>query len=164
MEEWSFPVSGATIALLLIGSIGTRVVTNMAAEVGYSYRPARNDSTVVTHWPKPIDTKNDIFEIGKVATFKRELDAALGTRGMLQFIQEQPLTMELLTIQNPMASQDQLEDTFHAIQKDRHDKLYLAAQNLPSLVKMDTLSQLEQAEFTRLSKSPTHTMRSACTS
>ena len=99
MEEWRLPVSGATIALLLIGIIGTRVVTNMAAEVGFSYRPARNDSTVVTPWPKPIDTKNDIFEIGKVSTFKRELDAALGTRGMLQFIQEQPLTIEMLTIQ-----------------------------------------------------------------
>jgi hypothetical protein len=53
-------------------------------------------------------------------------------------------------IQNPMASQDQLDDTFQSIQQLRHDKLYLAAQNLPSLVKQDTLSQLEQGEFARL--------------
>jgi hypothetical protein len=60
----------------------------MAAEVGFGFSPARNDSTVVTPWPKPIDTKNDIFEIGKVATYKRELNAALATRGMLRFIVE----------------------------------------------------------------------------
>jgi hypothetical protein len=70
--------------------------------------------------------KKDIFEIGKVATYKRELDAALGTRGMLQFILEQPLTKELLMIQNPMATQDQLDDTFQTIMQERHDKLYLA--------------------------------------
>jgi hypothetical protein len=107
----------------------------MAAEEGFSVGPARNDSTTVTSWPKAFDTKNDIFEIGKVATFKRELNAALSTRRMLRYIQEQPLTKEALMIQNPMATQYQIDDTFASAQQARHDKLTLAAANLPSLIK-----------------------------
>jgi hypothetical protein len=108
--------------------------------------PALN--CTVTSWPNAFDTKNDIFEIGKMATFKRELNAALSTRGMLRYIQEQPLTKQPLT--NPIATQDQIDDTFATAQQARHDKLTLAAANLPSLIKLDTLNQMEQQEINAL--------------
>jgi hypothetical protein len=69
---------------------------------------------------------------------------------MLRYIQEMPLTKELLEIQNPLATQDQIIDTLAATQQARHDKLILAAANLPSLIKMDTLNQMEQDEINLL--------------
>jgi hypothetical protein len=124
-------VSGATIALLLIG-MGSPIRLGHT----WSLTPGSRGGSLVSpstqrfyggHSVAQTNRhKKDIFEIGKVATYKRELDAALGTRGMLQFILEQPLTKELLMIQNPMATQDQLDDTFQTIMQERHDKLYLA--------------------------------------
>ena len=152
VREWSAVLSceWRSTLLILALSIEPRVAGYMAAEEGYSVGPARIESTTVTPWPKAFDTKNDIFEIGKVATFKRELNAALSTRGMLRYIQEMPLTKELLEIQNPHATQDQILDTLAATQQARHDKLLLAAANLPSLIKLDTLNQMEQDEINLL--------------
>ena len=46
----------------------------------------RNDSTLVTKWPEAFDIKEDILIPGKATTFKRQMDAALRTRGLLDAI------------------------------------------------------------------------------
>ena len=68
-----------------------RFSTNMAALVGQS--SARNDSTLTTEWPKAFDIKNDIFTPGLVDRFKREMRAALSTRGLLEHVLNRPVTM-----------------------------------------------------------------------
>ena len=48
----------------------------------------RNDSTLVTAWPKQFDIKNDIFKVNASDNFVRELDSALYTRGLFDPIMQ----------------------------------------------------------------------------
>ena len=52
----------------------------------------RIQNALVTEWPRPFDIKSDIFQPGKASTFRRQLRAALSTRGLLQAIEELPVT------------------------------------------------------------------------
>ena len=70
---------------------GNETTTHMAADYG-SYRPVRNDATIVAPWPKPFDIKVDIFVPGKPSTFRQQVDAALDTRGLLEPLISAPQT------------------------------------------------------------------------
>jgi hypothetical protein len=97
--------------------------------------PARNDSTVVTRWPQPFDTKNDI-----------SLDAALQTRGMLRYIQQREVTREDLERSNPFAIPQDVDDILQSTFNERQRQLSLAAANLANMLKMEAMSQTEQEE------------------
>lgn len=64
----------------------------------------RIQNALVTEWPKPFDIKSDIFQPGKASTFRRQLNAALATRGLLQAIEEQPITYQDVANANPNAA------------------------------------------------------------
>ena len=123
----------------------------MASEVGFR-SPARNDSTVVTPWPTSFDTKDDIFVINKPDSFRQQLRAALRTRGMLHHIEEQELTYDALYAANPMANEQQLQDTLSATQQERQRQLELAAANLPRMLKADNMNHSEIEEINRLAQ------------
>ena len=68
-----------------------RLRTLMAAEVAQirSYEPGygRNDSTLVSKLPEPIDIKNDIFKPDKTNKFSIAMTSALRTRNQIVVFQ-----------------------------------------------------------------------------
>ena len=110
----------------------------MAAVVGHS--SARNDSTLTTEWPKPFDIKNDIFLPGKVSTYKREMNAALATRGLLDHLINRPATMQEIATANPLAAGEEVQDMYVMLTSARLTAFRAAAPRLATLVKTDTLT------------------------
>ena len=112
----------------------------------------RNDSTLVTPWPPPFDTKHDILIPAKADNFVRMLEAALHTRGLLKPLQERVPSKTEILMQNPEANADQVQECFDKMQSDRATILMSAAANLPNVVKISSMTILEQSEFNSLAR------------
>ena len=87
-------------------------------------------SVLVTEWPKPFDIKHDIFIPNKATTFRRQLRAALETRGLLAALEEQPLTMLDVQGANPHASTAEIMAAVDKASDNRQKQLVTISQHL----------------------------------
>ena len=107
-----------------------RLRTLMAAEVAQirSYEPGygRNDSTLVSKLPEPIDIKNDIFKPDKTNKFSIAMTSALRTRNLLDHLQQRELSMRDIQQQYPTADAASVMATYEVYTEKRQKGLAIA--------------------------------------
>ena len=86
----------------------------------------RLDSALLAKWPEQLDIVADIFIPGKTETFKAQLVAALASRHLLYVILERPPTMQSISMQNPHADGQDVQQAYDNIMMGRQN----AATNL----------------------------------
>ena len=101
-------------------------------------------SVLVTEWPKPFDIKHDIFIPNKATTFRRQLRAALETRGLLAALEEQPLTMLDVQGANPHASTAEIMAAVDKASDNRQKQLVTISQHLPNMILGSSLTLIEE--------------------
>ena len=103
----------------------------------------------MTEWPKPFDIKNDIFMPNKATTFRRQLRAALETRGLLAALEELPATLFDVQAANPNASSQEVIAAVDKATNIRQRQLTTAAQHLPNMLLGTSLTLIEEQNVAR---------------
>ena len=127
----------------LTGMSNTHMVT------GGGLRP-RLDSALVAKWPDPLDISTDIFIPGKTAAFKSQLIAALQSRDLWSAISTTDPTIESITLQNPQATRDEVEEALRTAMAYRQYQKTTLATLLPQLLKQSSLTYMQNEHLSAL--------------
>ena len=111
--------------------------TNMVADG--ADEPRGVSSALTTSWPSPFDLDKDLFEPGKVDSFKRELNAAFETRGLLVHIRSQAPALLTLAREYPNDDAAMLVDLYDDLMEERRKAFRTMAAFLPRVLKMGSV-------------------------
>ena len=102
------------------------------------------NSAMVARWPAALSLTHDIAVQGKAAEYKRQLDSALRTRGLLRHILEAVPSYADFVAENKGADPEDIQNFYDKMVDDKERHLAIVADLLNEVIVWESLLQHEK--------------------